>query len=396
MGNGINLRLAFTKYGDAPIEYRELSGQQNKFFTQDGGKPYIEEICNISKDNPVLVISCGRRYEIFQDKTKTLAVLPTYVKGGFFSRLFGLVFSQILIFRLLIRFKPDFVGCIDCGTNFVTPFIYSFFYKAKFLPIIPGQIGGSHFGGKFLSRLFFALLRSSRTNRVLVRAEFLRKQLVKEGVQESIISTYFPVYDKSFFKIEDVGPVMESSIFRIIFVGRLAKVKGIFDLLEICKQVTKHIKDVQFIVIGTGPQLSKIKHALEQEQLKKSMLLLGYQRHEKIYSYMKKSDALIIPSYAEGICKVAWEGILSEIPIIASKVGGLRDLITDGETGYLCAPGETREFAQKILEIYRDRALLKQIKSNLKILKQELLKPKPSLEDRVTQYIKEQEWFVIS
>lgn len=148
---------------------------------------------------------------------------------------------------------------------------------------------------------------------------------------------------------------------QIIFAGRLSKEKGIIELLEMFDKIPK---DVHLIIIGKGPEEKLVK-----EKIKKSENLhyMGYQSNENTLKLIKGSDLLVQPSLAEGISSTILEAMACETPIIASKVGGNLELITDKKNGLLVDP--KKDFSSTVLDLLHDKEKCSQFShESLKIL----------------------------
>ena len=140
---------------------------------------------------------------------------------------------------------------------------------------------------------------------------------------------------------------------QIIFVGRLSKEKGIETIIEIS---TKLPNDVNLLIVGSGPESKKIKKLAETLD---NVHYLGYQTHEDSIKLINGSDIVIQPSLHEGISTTILEAMACKIPIIASNVGGNKELISDNQNGFLINPGSSDELIKKITIILEDNLLAK-------------------------------------
>ena len=138
---------------------------------------------------------------------------------------------------------------------------------------------------------------------------------------------------------------------QIIFVGRLSKEKGIETIIEFSKKLPI---DVNFLIVGSGPESEKIKKLSETQ---KNVHYLGYQNHENSIKLIRGSDILIQPSIHEGISTTILEAMACKIPIIASNVGGNKELLLDNQNGFLINPESSDEIIEKITVILDDKTL---------------------------------------
>jgi len=140
---------------------------------------------------------------------------------------------------------------------------------------------------------------------------------------------------------------------QIIFVGRLSKEKGTETIIEISKKLSN---DMNLIIVGSGPESEKIKKISETQD---NIHYLGYQTHENSIKLIRGSDILIQPSLHEGISTTILEAMACKIPIIASNVGGNKELILDNQNGFLINPESADETIKKIIMILEDELLAK-------------------------------------
>ncbi len=106
----------------------------------------------------------------------------------------------------------------------------------------------------------------------------------------------------------------------IAFVARICEGKGIYELLEAAKIAC----DVNFHIIG--PDETGLLNGIEQE----NVIIHGAKSHEKVMEMLKDMDALVLPSYSEGFPLVVMEAMAAGLPIIATPVGSIPDMIGDG------------------------------------------------------------------
>lgn len=130
-------------------------------------------------------------------------------------------------------------------------------------------------------------------------------------------------------------------------IARLSKEKGLDFFIEAIKRVVMRMKNVRFLVLGDGPFKTQFLHELKINGLHDYVHLLG--KTENPLDFLKALDLYIVTSSREGFCIAAAEAILSGLPIIATKVGGLPEHIKDGETGFLVEYGDLQSLVDKII-----------------------------------------------
>ena len=140
---------------------------------------------------------------------------------------------------------------------------------------------------------------------------------------------------------------------QIIFVGRLSKEKGIESLIQLSEILPKNI---HLVIVGSGPLENEIKKI----SIKHSNIdFLGFLPKNKVIPLIRGSFALLQPSFAEGISTTILEAMACKIPIIASNLGGNKELVIDNENGFLIDPQNINEINEKITELSENKILVK-------------------------------------
>lgn len=123
----------------------------------------------------------------------------------------------------------------------------------------------------------------------------------------------------------------ESDILQVLFVGRITKVKGIEELFEAIEIAHDKELPMKFAFVGMCDSVYEDRiHNMDAEGK-----LKYYGRQDNVHQFMKESQAVIMPSYGEGMSNVLLEASACGRPVLASDVTGCRDIVREGETGYL-------------------------------------------------------------
>ncbi|MDF2159397.1 glycosyltransferase [Algoriphagus sp. CAU 1675] len=137
-------------------------------------------------------------------------------------------------------------------------------------------------------------------------------------------------------------------------VGRLYdQVKRFSDCIKAVKLLDS--STIKFLVIGDGPNRQELVNLVNDLGLSDQVFFLGYQAIP--HPYYKIMDVFCISSAHEGFGLVAAEAMMHGLPVIASRVGGLQDVVLDGETGFLVPPYSPESIAEKIQVLLKDVSL---------------------------------------
>lgn len=139
----------------------------------------------------------------------------------------------------------------------------------------------------------------------------------------------------------------------VIGVGRLLPVKGFDVLLDAFATAATRDERLRLVLVGDGPERSELTRRVASLGIDRSATLLGDVSHDEIPRYFAAADIVAVPSvrrdgYIDGLPNVALEAMAAGKPLIASRVGGLPQLVEDGDTGIVVDEGDPEELASAI------------------------------------------------
>ncbi|MBI2023024.1 glycosyltransferase family 4 protein [Candidatus Giovannonibacteria bacterium] len=194
-------------------------------------------------------------------------------------------------------------------------------------------------------KLFRFILRNS----ILVTGpESLAKEYVaRYGVKEyRVVSNWI---DTERFK-PDANKKLSPKI--VLFVHHLSKRKGV-DFVPKIAEAFKN-DDVEFVVIGAGPEFENCKLEIENSGLTGKVKLLGPVANAEVVRYFKDARVFLMPSREEGSPRVILEAMASGVPFVASNIGGIRELVPKSLENYLCEVGDIECFQGRIKSLLSD------------------------------------------
>ncbi|MBX2806830.1 MAG: glycosyltransferase [Hyphomicrobiales bacterium] len=144
---------------------------------------------------------------------------------------------------------------------------------------------------------------------------------------------------------------------RLLFVGRLAGVKGISVLFQALEQVVRRFPGLHLTLIGDGPEREDLEREAGARGLAGAVSFAGYRSQAEVAKALRETDMLVLPSFAEGVPVVLMEAMAAGLPIISSRVAGIPELVEDGVSGLLVPPGDADAVASAISELLADPAL---------------------------------------
>ncbi len=142
--------------------------------------------------------------------------------------------------------------------------------------------------------------------------------------------------------------------FVIGVVGRLSVEKGHRYLIDALKEVKKNTPDIQVLIIGDGPLKGKLQDRVHALGLSDSVIFTGFQ--DNMPSLYKDMDIFVLPSLTEGVPMALLEAMSLELPVVATRVGGVPFVLGDAE-GILVDAGKSKELADAIVSLVRNPSL---------------------------------------
>jgi glycosyltransferase involved in cell wall biosynthesis len=173
-------------------------------------------------------------------------------------------------------------------------------------------------------------------------------KIMWNGVDEKV---FFPIKNK------------KKSEKYVLYTGVLRARKGLFDLLKCAILVGKLYPDVKFVISGSGPLLSRLKEQARSSGLQ-NVSFLGRVDRQKLLSLYQNATIHVIPSIYEGLPTVLLEAMSCGLPVIATNIGGHRDVISNGVNGLLVPPSSPEKMAQMILVLLGNESLRETLGKN--------------------------------
>lgn len=164
----------------------------------------------------------------------------------------------------------------------------------------------------------------------------------------------------------------------VLAVGRLSGEKAFADLIVAVNQLRQlqpHLI-VRLVIVGDGPERGRLEQAIRDHGLQDRVTLTGHVRD--VRPYYRSADVLAISSVSEGSPNALLEAMASGVPVVATAVGGIPEIVTDKETGLLIAPRDPQAMASSLNLLFSDSDLAR----TLAIRAQELIRNQYSPQDR--------------
>lgn len=138
--------------------------------------------------------------------------------------------------------------------------------------------------------------------------------------------------------------------------------KGLEYLIRAIPRVVSEIESLKVLIVGGGPLTESLKELAVQLNVRKHIVFCGVRNDiEKVVAV---SEFTVLPSITEGLGLVILESLAGGKPVVASNVGGVPEVVVDGQTGFLVPPRDEQALAEKIVLLFSDVELLEQMRIN--------------------------------
>jgi glycosyltransferase involved in cell wall biosynthesis len=282
-------------------------------------------------------------------------------------------------FRILRKLLRKNYDVIHTQTRFfITSFLGLIFAKLKRTPLVHTEHGTRHstVPNKVIDLISRAydhsigalLVKSARKNIGVSEAacEFLKHlgaanaQVIYNGI------------DTSIFKREDTNCRQKLGISNddivITFVGRLIYAKGAQDLISAFPRIKDTAPNVKLLIVGDGPYSDELKKLAHQTNCHNSILFSGQKNQAELIEILSATDIFVNPSYSEGLPTSVMEAASIGLPIIATDVGGTKEIITTDETGILVQKRDVGQLAEELYRLLADAELRGKLGKSARIL----------------------------
>lgn len=233
------------------------------------------------------------------------------------------------------------------------------------VPVVVHTPHGHVFHGYFAgpeTKLFIILerLAARSTDRIIMltdgeKKDHLRFRIAPEKKFITIhsgvdLAPFTPDRIDSVSAREDLGIPLSCPV--VGTVGRLTEVKGHRYLLEAASLILKEKPDTWFVILGSGELKSDLKHLAASLGIDGRVIFSGWR--SDVAPVLSAFDLFAFPSLNEGMGKALVEAMAMGLPVIASRTGGIPDLVKDGRNGLLIPPADSRALASSILDLLSD------------------------------------------
>lgn len=272
-------------------------------------------------------------------------------------------------FKILRRLLHKNYDVVNTQTRFfITSFLGLIFAKLKRTPLVHTEHGARHslVPNKVIDLISRAydhsigalLVKSARRNTGISQAacEFLKHlgaanaQVIYNGID----TTIFRKKEDTNYR-QKLGISNDAAV--ITFVGRLIYAKGVQDLISAFSRIKDTTPNAKLLIVGDGPYRAELEKLAHQTDSHSSIIFLGQKNQDEIIDVLSATDIFVNPSYSEGLGISVMEASSIGLPIIATDIGGTREIITTDKTGILVKARDVGQLAEELGRLCADAEL---------------------------------------
>ena len=190
------------------------------------------------------------------------------------------------------------------------------------------------------------------------------------SVQGPFWVRYFAQYPEAAGKVVEIpnglalpseAPAAGREKGRITFVGWMQREKGIFDALESVRRVRATNPEVTFTLVGGGRDLERFRFEVREKGMEAWVNATGWVERSRIPALLARSSVFLLPSHFEGLPNAMLEAMASGLPVVATRVGSIPDVVRDGESGFLVDVGDVDGISRALETLLADPARAQQM-----------------------------------
>jgi glycosyltransferase involved in cell wall biosynthesis len=250
-----------------------------------------------------------------------------------------------------------------------TPFFWALTARLRrlSLPVLFTEHGRWHPDYPRRKRILANRLLLGRRDRIVGVGEAVRQALIKnEGLPLGRVEVVYNGVDLSVFDPPTLDRLAARRIMQVddgdfaaVQVARLDDLKDHSTALRAVKRAAEHCPRLRLVVIGEGPEEPAIRRQVQDLGIDRFVRLLGLRKD--VPSLLPSADVLLLSSKSEGIPLTVIEGMAARLPVVATNVGGLAEMVEEGATGFLSPAHDDEGLARSLLRLAGDPQLARRM-----------------------------------
>ncbi len=287
------------------------------------------------------------------------------------------ILMQYSLYSLLKKLINERKIELILGYNMIPEGIAAVRLAKKFnLPVGFWAIGTDVNDFATYNRINYSLSRKSieGSNIVITESKDLENKIAKLCKKSIQVKTFYKGIDISNFQNLPYKKILSEKLNLdpdkqyILFVGRLIYDKGIYELARAFNIISKEYRDFNLILAGEGIEKENLKKKFIEEGTLNKVHFIGIVSHKEVAYFMKVSDLLVLPTWAEGLPNVVLEAMAVGLPVIATNVGGIPEILENRVTGLSVPAKNVEKLTEAMIKMIEDKNLREKCINNAKEL----------------------------
>jgi glycosyltransferase involved in cell wall biosynthesis len=233
---------------------------------------------------------------------------------------------------------------------------------AKFIPRRPVVVRTRHLSASFNTRMIYSYM----ADRVITVGDSTRRYMIQEkGIPGDRVLTIPTGVDLKEFDPEQIRENLREElriapntpVFGTVAVFR--RLKGHRYLLEATREILHSLPAAKLLLVGGGPQEKNLLRMVRELSLQEAVIMPGYR--EDVQEVLNTLDVFVFPSLQEALGTAILEAMAMKKPVVATRVGGIPEIVEDERNGYLVDPENFQAIAEKVVHLLRHVEIRKEM-----------------------------------
>jgi glycosyltransferase involved in cell wall biosynthesis len=209
----------------------------------------------------------------------------------------------------------------------------------------------------------------NRADGIVCESRHFADQLISKGISSNLITIipnginldkFIPQNKKSYRA--NLGLHVDRPL--IITIGNLSERKGHKYLINALPEILKSQGPIQLVIIGEGELRSSTESMIAKLEIDSYVYLAGFQKGEMIPHWLNAADVFVLPSLLEGTPNVLLEAMACQLAIVSTSVGGIGNVLQDGQNGFIISAKSSADLADRIILLLKDSTLRQRLGEN--------------------------------
>jgi glycosyltransferase involved in cell wall biosynthesis len=307
----------------------------------------LRELLGISRNSFRPFLACRPQSRIGKEaRAQGIEVTPVQMRGNFDP------WAVLKLMSLYQKKRVDIVHTHSTADSWIAS------TAAKLSSRRPKVVRTRHLSCAFNNRLIYNFM----ADRVITVGKSTRQYMIREKkIREEKVLTIPTGVDLDRFDPagvqknlrEELGLSPQIPIFGTVAVFR--RLKGHQYLLEATRIILRSCPEARVLLVGDGPQKKNLLRVIEANGLRSAVIMPGFR--EDVAQVLKTLDVFVFPSIEEALGTAILEAMAMERPIVATRVGGIPEIVREGENGFLVDPEDAEALAARIIFLLQHKEM---------------------------------------